>query len=166
MIKATTKSIGRRINWYAKTGMSRVRSGIITGITPELDVVVEFNDTEFTETHKPEALNWLSGDDNSDLGKDMFKKEVVFTVDYNDLEYYLESQFGYPPECLACWEQGNDTTKEMNIDGDCSDWDDGELEKFKKDGKASSWGLPELLMNDLCRRNIVEKGTYMVNVCW
>ena len=165
MILATTKSIGRMVRWYAKVGMSRVRTGKITGITPEQDVIVKFNDSENDETLRQEDLNWVSG--NNEADRSIFKKETVFTVDYNDLDNLLEGIYGFPVECTACWEQGNYSAKELNIDGDIDDWEEKELKSFKKDGtNKSRYGLPQLLMNDLCRQDKIESGTYMVDIFW
>ena len=99
------------------------------------------------------------------VNTDIFKEVSVFKVDSNDLEDFLEQEYGHNPELMANWEASNGTTKEMNIDGTKDDDDDDDIENFKEYGE-SDYGTPEILMNDLCRQGRIKPGTYFIKFYW
>lgn len=108
---------------------------------------------------------------NKEAIQQKIKKQELFVVDSFDLDDIIAAVF---PE--AKWEHGdfncskeagNDTSIEVTVNPDHDgDWEAGELAKNLAGERCSGYGDPDLLMNEMCRRELIEPGTYIVHVCW
>lgn len=64
---------------------------------------------------------------------------------------------------------GNDTCIEVDVEpGGMLDFCDQEaLDKFVATGEEmADYGLPDILLNDLCRRGLIDPGRYLIEVSW
>lgn len=95
------------------------------------------------------------------------EKETIISVEYDDLEDYVEKvypflkgyQFAVVQEC------GNDTQHRFVIDGkidkqDAEDWEKIKVNKVLKNYRN------RLLLDMLCHDGLIEPGTYLIAVCW
>lgn len=100
------------------------------------------------------------------------RKIESYTVSYTDMEDIIEKHLGFRPDFLPCWEQGNDSTKEITVTKILDEGEEGDIKLLLKDGEQyghkirNSYSCPHLCMVELCRRGIISKGTYFVDVCW
>ncbi len=94
------------------------------------------------------------------------KKKTVIEMEYGELETLVKEALGQPFEFVPDQEASNDSTHSFSVDGsDPDDYDQKKVDEFIKHGKWSNWlALP--LMNTLCKMGKLEKGEYLVNVCW
>ena len=97
-------------------------------------------------------------------------RQVVFKVDYGDLERYIQKVTGKLIEIPAILECGNDTTHEIEI-GEHLEWlsdsDRKEAEDFLfGTGKSVPNYSLHWLMETMLLHNLIEKGTYIISVSW
>lgn len=106
-----------------------------------------------------------------DLLTAKIKKRMTFHVDSFDLDQIFAVAFP-----TAAWkhgdfncakECGNDSTVELSADANpVKDYDAEELAKNLAGERCSGYGDPDILLNEMCRRGLIEPGVYMVGVCW
>lgn len=97
-------------------------------------------------------------------------KETVFIVDALDLDDIIQKEWpGLWSQGLfvAAMESSNDVSHEVAVGPEeAKSWDLEDLARFMS-GKEQPWcDTPRLLMNDMCRRGLLEPGLYFVRVCW
>jgi len=85
--------------------------------------------------------------------------------------------FGIKPgswSCVACWEQGNDTSKTVQLTK-LNKWGHALAEYEERDLKLArechpniinGYGGPKLLMTLMCRDGVLEEGEYLVDISW
>ena len=93
------------------------------------------------------------------------KKKSVIEIDYNEVDRLAQETYGHNPEIVASEEWNNDEEHSIEVDGELDKWDLEALTKFIKTGHAS-FGIARILLNDLARQNLIEKGEYLVTVSW
>lgn len=89
------------------------------------------------------------------------KKDQYYIIDGFDLDNIINTYF---PELnydfIATEEMRNDSCKEFNVDGILDEYDLEQLENLGEDLSTS------MLLNKLAQDNILEKGLYLIKVCW
>lgn len=98
--------------------------------------------------------------------KDLKHKKVSYIeLDAWELDEFFEKVYGYQYEIAASHEASSGTNLTFRIDGVVGSYDEEDLEKFKQTGRMNG-RKTSLLLNDLARRGIIEKGEYIVEICW
>lgn len=102
----------------------------------------------------------------------MFKPEAktVFSVDYNEIEALIDEHYGeaagfndsYEIPCLE--ERGNDEDWEVTIKKEVLDTYDQE-HLTPDDGRYRQWST-RIFMTDLCNRDLIPDGTYLISISW
>lgn len=94
------------------------------------------------------------------------KKEVVFLVDYNDLDKAIQRYFGRADyNSVAANEWNNYSSYEFDVDSHVDDYSMGKIDKFRA---GTGWGahITEALLCKMCADNVIEPGRYIVKVYW
>lgn len=96
--------------------------------------------------------------------KDKFKKVEYFEIEYHELDDIINQE--YPDLDYECaLDQNNDSNISLSIDGEFSSFDDLALEKLLKNNDQN-YQSTRLLLNDMCRKGLIEKGDYLITICW
>lgn len=95
------------------------------------------------------------------------KREVVVTVDYQQVDDLIREQFGIDSfEIIAAEEWGNDEDHRFDltrVEDEPSTYDMVDIEK----AKAGEWAWKtRILLEDLVRREILEPAVYVICVSW
>jgi len=93
------------------------------------------------------------------------KKVFVIEVTDRNLDAFFFEVYGFEYEIAAQHECSNGTNLSFDVDGKVYEFEEADLQKFKETGKLKMWSCG-LLLNDLARQGIIEKGNYYVNVSW
>jgi hypothetical protein len=93
------------------------------------------------------------------------KTKTVIETDYRELTKVFLEVYGRDPEIVASEEWSNGESQDIDADGELDEWDLQSLAKFLKTGKAS-FGITQLLLNDLVRGGKIVAGTYLVGIYW
>lgn len=96
-------------------------------------------------------------------------EKIVREVDYNDLDDFINIVYHKSPrtfEVVADQEWGNDEDHEIQIKKEeiKHDWDKDKLVQWNITGRGNY--LLRLLLTDLCNRDLLEPGTYLIKVSW
>lgn len=95
-----------------------------------------------------------------------FCEKTYNVVDYHEVEKAIQDFYGIDEFSVPCdLETSNDTNHSFTIDGKLDQYDLVDLAEFKKELKQTYWRTP-LLMNDLCRNDIIPPGDYLISVSW
>ena len=97
--------------------------------------------------------------------KDKFVQETYFTIDYGDLDEIIQEEYNCP-NFTSVLGQSNDSTIDLTITGDFDNWDELSLLEFLKDHYQDEYSTTRILMNDLCRKGLIEPGNYLISICW
>lgn len=93
-------------------------------------------------------------------------KEVMVTVEYGDLEEFITKVYGLKEwSFVADQECGNDSQHSFDVDGKVEEYDLEEIKEFQEK-KVQSQFLTPVLLNDCCAKGLIEKGEYLIRVCW
>lgn len=95
------------------------------------------------------------------------KKSMVFEVDYYDLDTFINDYYGTGDryEIVADDELMNDISKKFNIrKRELGQYDMNKIAAFKNGGRGSY--MTHTLLTDLCNNDVIEPGTYLVNISW
>lgn len=92
-----------------------------------------------------------------------FKKHITYSIDYNDLDSLIKKVYDVDVE--SCLDQSNDSTLFISVDGILSRFDQTDLEVFLST-EIQEYNTLRLLLNDMCRKNLIEPGQYLVNISW
>lgn len=97
--------------------------------------------------------------------------KTVFLVDYNDLDSFISQEYGYQFESIADQEWSNYMSREFTVEKkpfDINDtldkYDIEELEEYIKTGEGNF--ILQILLRDLCVRNRIKPGHYVINISW
>lgn len=93
-------------------------------------------------------------------------KEVKIIVDYYDVEVLIHKIYGSHFEIVAQEEASNDSNLTFTVEAKEPeyDWDRDELEKFTSNRTSDC--STSLILNDMCRKGIIEPGNYLINISW
>lgn len=94
------------------------------------------------------------------------KRVSYLQVSYRDIGKFIQEVYGIPYyNPVATEEWSNDSCHEITVKNEELDnWDLEKLEKVKV-GKEPSWSF-RAVMTDLCNRDLIEPGDYLIDVCW
>lgn len=92
-----------------------------------------------------------------------FEKQIVYSIEYSDLDNLIEKI--YDVEFESAFFQRNDSTLSVSVDGTLSDYDQKDLVEFFSTG-IQKYNTLCLLLNDMCRKDMIEPGNYIINICW
>jgi len=101
----------------------------------------------------------------------MFSEKVVFNVDYNEIEDLIDAHFmnsnhingGF--RLAADQESGNDTSVDIYVEKqELGEYELGTMAKIQA-GKWPSFSL-SLLLTELCNRDIIPSGSYLIRISW
>jgi len=93
------------------------------------------------------------------------EKKTYLEIFYRDFDSFVESVYGRPFSVTFSEEMSNDSIYSFNrINGVIKDYDEDDLKLFLANEKDSY--MARLLLNDLVRKNLIEPGDYVINVCW
>lgn len=94
------------------------------------------------------------------------KKVTYIECEYHEIENLVIDHLGLEDYEFPCiQESSNDTSHTFRIDGKISKYDEEYLKKILSTKKATPFSN-YILMNELCRRGVIEPGEYLVNVSW
>ena len=102
------------------------------------------------------------------LAQKYCRSKTIIAIDYSKLERLVQAAYDIPEwSFVADNEMNNDSEKEINIKAEELDkYDAGKLEEFiTSKGRKGSY-LTTTIMTDLCNKNILQPGCYIVSVCW
>jgi hypothetical protein len=91
-----------------------------------------------------------------------FVKEVIFSIDSQDLEDITKQVYGFGIEML---ESPNDTTHQYNIDSFLTMDEKKDVEKAIKNKSMEYWNY-SVILKDLYEKGLIEKGKYLVRMSW
>jgi hypothetical protein len=96
------------------------------------------------------------------------KAEVkkVLTVQYRDLEEFVAASWDVAWSFVAAEEAGNDTEHLFTIDGHVDDYDQKILNGFFHNPSDRSYPGARIVLNELAAHGLIERGDYIVKVCW
>ena len=89
-------------------------------------------------------------------------------VDYYEFEKFVIEYYGFENRewsFVADQECGNDCNIAFTVNGKVDEYDEDELEKFKANPEQIGY-FANALLNDFARKGLIEKGQYLINVCW
>lgn len=93
------------------------------------------------------------------------KKVEVIIVEYSDLDDFINHHFpGLGFEFVPDEEMSNDSIKRINVDGSLHDYQVESMERNITEGNTSY--MTYNLLNKLCNDGFLEKGIYIIDVCW
>lgn len=94
------------------------------------------------------------------------KIQQVIQVDYSDVEIAIQQEYGREDYSLpADMECGNDIAQTMFISKEeLDECDTDDIQDFK-DRKKHQW-MTRLLMQDMCNRDLIPAGDYVISVSW
>jgi hypothetical protein len=90
-----------------------------------------------------------------------------YEVDYTDLEEFIKFVYGDEIDYDFCSdrEASNDSVYDFNVCKEKIDgYDQEQLDIFKQ-GQSGSW-MTQTILTDLCNRDLIPEGEYLVTVCW
>lgn len=91
-------------------------------------------------------------------------KVTHIKVKYDDLDRFIEHIYGVDEYSFVAEQEANNySSYDFTVDGELDEWDEEELRKFVE--KKSDCG-PATILNDMCRREIIEPGEYLIEVYW
>lgn len=98
------------------------------------------------------------------------KKSIVtyIEVDYYEFEKFVSEQYGFESRdwsFVADQECENDCNISFTVDGKLDEYDEEELERFKTNPDTTG-NIANALLNDFARKGLIDKGQYLINVCW
>ena len=105
------------------------------------------------------------------------KRTAVYMIDYGDFEAMVLEEWpiwkGTKLNQYDSWsfpaseECGNDVAKTYTVERDESDdVDRDEVNAFEEKAKRSGMWVSGALLNEMCRRGIIEPGEYIIEVSW
>lgn len=97
-----------------------------------------------------------------------WKMTAYKEVNYSDLNKFINEEFPvFKNDFSVAYveEWSNDSCYIINIDGKISEYEQKDLNEILSTGKLKSY-MTGLLLNHLCQRGDVEKGSYLIKVSW
>ena len=97
--------------------------------------------------------------ENNQTQPHIFKKQVVYSVDCSDLEYFIKNLYGKYPEIVASLELGDDDTFEISASS--TEIDEKEFNRWISRPSHSRSEI-YMLMNKLASDGYIENGDYLI----
>jgi hypothetical protein len=95
-----------------------------------------------------------------------FVTETVHRVEYSNLEKFVNAH--YKPkqqwDFVSDQECGNDSSHSFTVVNETDEFEKEDLIDFVKGKRVS--GMAHAILNDLCSKDLIPAGKYIVNVCW
>jgi len=93
------------------------------------------------------------------------KKKSIIEISYKELEKLVKEKLGYKNYCFVAVEEcGNDSDHQFDVDGEIDDFDLEDIKSWEE-GKFVNYSNG-IILNKLCADGHIEKGDYVVTVCW
>ena len=95
------------------------------------------------------------------------KKVLYHTLSYHEWGRVV-NEFYKPTskwDFVSDHEAYNDSDYSFDVDGKIEDYEEKELEAFKR-GSSNVDRMTQILLDDLCRQGLISKGVYLIEVCW
>lgn len=94
------------------------------------------------------------------------KTVTVHEVNYSDLDDFISFTYGTSFEIVADQEMSNDSSKVITVKKEgLRSWDQQALDDARL-GKFFRPGSLYPIMTDLCNRNLIPEGKYVIRVSW
>lgn len=94
------------------------------------------------------------------------RKIEVIEIGYRELEALIEAAFGVlEVEIVPMMEWNNDSEHLFNVDGEMDEYDNKDVDEFIIDPQKARWCLRAIL-NRMAVEGKLEKGKYLITVCW
>ena len=90
--------------------------------------------------------------------------KTVREVSWSHLEDVVSEVYGHQFEMAANEEWSNDSAHEFTVTPDVDEWDRGKVDDFVKGTEHPN--ITGALLNDMCKRGLIEPGKYLVKVSW
>ncbi len=94
----------------------------------------------------------------------IFASKAVWHVDIFDLNDFIAEKYELD-KFEGHLEASNDSDHEIEVDGEVDEYDEEDLQKALKSGWIEMWRLG-VILNDMCRKQWIFPGNYLVSVCW
>lgn len=88
----------------------------------------------------------------------------MLRVKYTDLDEFVSDSYQKVWSFVVAEGAANDTQHRFSVDGKVSGWDRDTLTEWLDDSGPSP--DTRVMLNDLAGRGMIEKGEYLVTVCW
>lgn len=93
------------------------------------------------------------------------EKQTVTVIEASDLDNFVKEVYGQYFSFVVDQEARNDSTHSFPRIGEpLHEYHEKDLKEFIETGEHDH--LARTLLNDLCRKGLIEAGKYVVNVCW
>ena len=93
------------------------------------------------------------------------KRAEYFIVDYSALEEFVEKEYGQEFNFVIDTESSNDTCKSFSVQKEKIDQYNLEaIAQFRESGEGSY--ITQTLLTDLCNRDRIPEGNYLITVSW
>lgn len=87
-----------------------------------------------------------------------------YKTDYTEFEALVNQVYGVEFEFPMDQEASNDTEHQFNIDGRLNKYDQEKIQSFING--ESVYFISRTLLNDLCAKNYIPAGRYLITVSW
>jgi len=115
-----------------------------------------------------------------------YRTETFITVEYSDLDTFITKHFAFPREksfmdkhnpepedgiylkefeFVAVEEAANDSSYTFNVTGKMGEWDEKEMKELMEKKGFGSF-TTRIILDYLASKDLIPKGTYLINVCW
>lgn len=89
-----------------------------------------------------------------------------YEVDYRELEREILERYGVEVNLVLSEEWRNDSTHDFGqINGHLDEWEKLELQSIL-DGSIDPYGITYYFLQKLVEDGFIEKGNYLIQVCW
>lgn len=94
------------------------------------------------------------------------KREVYITMDYYELEELVKKTYEIKNySFIATEECGNDSTHSFNVERkSLRDFEQEYIDEMKSGNPITCSNYA--ILNDLCNKEVLEPGNYLIEVCW
>lgn len=94
-----------------------------------------------------------------------FKRIEYFETEYEEFEELIKKVYEQNYDYICDTECGNDSSQSYMVQSNELDkYDEKAINIFIESGRYNN--MVAVLLNDLCRRKIIEPGNYLIHVCW
>ena len=96
-------------------------------------------------------------------------ERTIKEVEYHDLDNFVnEHLFNgmHIFEIVPMEELNNDSVSEFVVDGEVDDYEDEEIQEYIATGGKRGMYLTSAILNYLCRKGLLDKGDYLISICW
>ncbi|MBI4919560.1 hypothetical protein HY837_06520 [archaeon] len=93
------------------------------------------------------------------------RKLTVLEVSWSKFEDFIQKVYNKEYDFVADQECSNDSSHAFErITGKLDEYEESDLKKFVETGEYNN--LASILLEDLCRKKLIERGNYLINVSW